>query len=220
MKAKSGTLACGIDIGVGRESQQDALVVSTQHDGYAVIDGMGGMGRGDEAAQVLAESLLQGFEKQTPFIQVQRQASETMREKGIFQGGACYVAFRLTGKELSVAWAGDVELFLAEEGEKIIFSTEKEGFGAWVFNSVQGKSEGKTNLASLEVKSGQRIYAATDGLWANIEPSIAIQETARLSPAEAVKHLAQRAKHKMIAEEKNSARDNLTILVYDIAFEE
>lgn len=215
IKTPTGELVCGIDIGINRKRQEDALVIDAQNDSFAVIDGMGGMGKGDAAARILAETLFLGFSGEKPFREMQVEASERMNEIGIYSGGACYTGIRIRDGHLLSSFAGDVQLVIANKEGEVVHIQKAEGVGNIVFNSVQGENAGKTSSDILELKTGYRCIVASDGLWGNIHPGIAAQEVAGLPLIDALTHLSTRAKNKMEHDQDEGKPDNLTILIYD-----
>lgn len=213
-----GRLAFGIDIGVGRERQEDRLVIDTTKEAYAVIDGMGGMGKGDEAAQALAETLQKGFAIETPFSVMQEEASLLMLQRGVIRGGACYMALRIKADNLEIGYAGDVEMIIVDENGEIVHHPEPQGAGNIVFNAVSGDDSGTTAQENYKLKNGYRIYLASDGLWKQLSPDEAVKSTQGLPVDQAVQKLAAEAMTKMRAPGAHG-KDNVTILVHDIRLE-
>lgn len=216
IEGKRGTLAFGTDIGIKRKRNEDALVVDLTRDKFAIIDGMGGMGKGDLAAKILAEEILKGFQDGAPADEVQHNAHERMKEMGVGEGGACYASLTLKNKEALINYAGDVELIIANAQGEITFRNEGEGHGNRVYNAVQGTSSGTTRTEIAWPHNGDRIYFASDGLWHNIDIEEAIRNTINLPIDEAVQTLVAAAKERMTSDEIEKYPDNITVLLYDL----
>mgnify|MGYP001570954125 CR=1 FL=1 len=217
IQGRRGPLAAATDIGIGRKKNEDALVLNTEKDGFAVIDGMGGMDYGERAAQILAEELQKGIERDTPIEEVQAAASKRMAERGVGEGGACYTAIKLIGNEAEIYRAGDVRLIIVDLATgKIRFETKDEGFGHKITNAVQGTNPGRTTKEKVEIRPQDRIYLASDGLWKNTAPEEVVKSTYEREADDALKTLYRMATEKM-KKDKKASLDNITVFIYDIA---
>lgn len=230
VKAKNGTVAYGSDEGVGsKEWNEDRVTVNTgDGNGFVVIDGMGGEGWegcGETAAQILAEEFQKGFQNGTSFEDIQKFAHQRMAAIDLGDGGACYVGFRIEGKKLNIAQAGDCKLIVLDKNGVIKFATTDEGFRNMVSNAITGNKQGKTTKSTADLEVGDHIVVASDGLFDNLSP----QEVADLirgkTIREAIFLLNTKVKEKMECfrtsgeeERKNmqAKPDNISILIYDI----
>jgi serine/threonine protein phosphatase PrpC len=216
IEGKSGLIVLGTDIGIQRKKNEDALVINTGKDRFAVIDGMGGEGNGDIAAGVFAEELKSGFAADTPTDEIQIKAHRRMQEASLGNGGACYAAIEVTENRCTIAHAGDVDVVIAASRGYIKFQSESEGAGSSVYNAVTGDSPGETTIETVSVNNGDRIYLASDGLWHNINIEEIIQRTIHLPVEKAIQMLVEEAKKRMVSDEVESYPDNITILIYDL----
>lgn len=212
-----GLLAYGTGEGVNYSPKnEDAVVVDTIHDAYAVIDGMGGMGHGDVAARILAEELMSGFQKGADVQRSQRSASERMAKAGVGKGGACYLAFKIRDGAADGWYAGDVQLAVLRNNH-VSFVTSPENLPMKrnvVTNSVRGVDAGATQRFTVELKDGDRIIVASDGLWDNISPEDVLRHVTGLPIHDAIKTLDALAKKKMT---KGGKPDNISVVIYDIS---
>ena len=224
VKAPNGTIAYGTDEGIGyKDVNEDAIVVNTgKGNGFAVIDGIGGGGHGDKAAQILAEEFQKGLNEGASFEDIQKSAHDRMRMKYMRGSGACYVGFKIDDKKLNVAQAGDVKLMVIDSNGAIKFETTDEGYGHVVFNAVSGSKQGNTTMNTVDLAVGDRIVVASDGLFDNLSPQEVSELIRGKTIQEAILLLNMNAKEKMQNHEDYKERgieakpDNISILIYDI----
>ena len=218
IKARSGVLALATDIGIGRARNEDAIVINTEQDAFAVIDGMGGYAHGDIAAKILAEEIQQGFNKNISFELVQKFAAHRLKENGMTEDGACYVAMHIKGRELFISRAGDVQIAIVEPvHDKVKFLSKTDGSGSQLTNAVCGIDAGKTHTEKIQIRVGDRIYIASDGFWGNIDIQKSLEENKRIQDvSEALKNLYETAIAKMKFGGGNP--DNISLMIYDVSF--
>lgn len=215
IRGRNGKIAFGTDIGVlyPKPENEDAVVIRTEENAFAVIDGIGGLWGGRLAAQILGKQILLGFTKRLSFEEIQKLASQEMGEAGIRDGGACYIGAQITEGSFTVHQAGDVKLIIINKHCEISFETQDEGYGAEIFNAVQGINSGRTRIYQHAIWEGDRIIAASDGLWDNISPSKAEALIRGETIGEAIRTLSDEAKQKM---QSGGKPDNISIVIYDI----
>jgi len=212
-----GVVAYGTDEGVNyKPVNEDSIVVDTAHDAFAVIDGMGGMNHGTLASRILAEEILAGFIKGDDIQLCQKSASYRMKSKGVGNGGACYLAFKMTENSVYGWYAGDLQLAVLRNNG-VAFVTQPENHPnklAIVTNAVQGSSEGDTQRFKVSLVDGDRIIAASDGLWDNFTPEDVARQIAGLSTQDAISKLNSLAKEKM---RSGGKPDNISVIIYDFS---
>ncbi len=213
---KVGTLVAATDIGFGRERNEDVVVV-VPGKGFAVVDGMGGHGKGDIAAKILAAELEKALSGQQTMTEARRAASRKMKERGLKAEGACFLSVQIVGNKLLIDRAGDPRLVVLSRDGKVKFETADESAGRIVFNSVQGKSPGDKTHEEIAVAVGDRVYAASDGLWGNddIESELKLAGTIDLVAAEALRKLYQSELEEMRSGRRKPG-DNITIVIQEI----
>ncbi len=221
--AKSGNVVLATEKGL-RDYNQDALVIDIERDAFAVVDGMGGYGKGELAAQIVAKAIKDDFEKPKMDPQtLQQEAHLLMRQNSIFDGGAVYLAGRieLNGKELSIYGAGDAELIvtssIGSDKGKIKFSSEPTPLE----NVPRGKGPGRPMITNgIRIGNHDRIVAAVDGLWDNVSKEEVAQIVANNKIHDALKQLAELAKQRMVGgrqgDENFGNPDNLSVVIYEI----
>ncbi len=123
------------------------------------------------------------------------------------------------GAVLEVAQAGDVRLVvLGEKGVKSATQDENNPQKKnMVFNFVSHDYQGKTTTCRFVLKEGDRIIAASDGLWDNLTSQNVYSLVKGKSPREAMAVLNKRVKKAMASDGKP---DNLSIVIYDFRPEE
>lgn len=223
VRTRYGIIAYGTDAGIGyKPENEDSVVVNSEQDCFAVVDGMGGEAHGKEASEILAQKLYEGFNAGSSFEEIQRQAHLTIQAEQWYDSGACYIAARIVGTELKIGQAGDVKLMVINEYGVIKFQTANEGFGGSVANAVSGRKQGCTTLNSVNLAVGDRIVVGSDGFFDNVSPQEIITFTHGKTIQEAIQILNQEAKKKMqdpksyLAQGLPAKPDNISIVIYDI----
>lgn len=186
-------ITAGTDRGEGKKKNEDRIVINAEKNFVAVIDGVGGYGDGDKAAQVLAENLVRSTDD------IDAAAEQAMMEMRAFHPkcGAVFISAKVMldrGKKyLDICQSGDAKLFVIDEKGKVVYETKDEsivqklvddhviseddalthGMRNVIGNQIRAypehKDEGKvTHLPRVEVRSGYRVYMYTDGVGDNL----------------------------------------------------
>lgn len=224
LRGPYGPIGCGTDEGFNYKQttagavNEDAVVVSPARNSFAVIDGMGSYGQGNIAAAIMGQTLLEGFRKSTPLADIQQNAHNRMRQKGLVEDGACYVAARIRRNILEIAQAGDVRLIVINRRGAVRFETTDEHL-LWpnrhaVSNAVSGWRAGETTTYLEEISPGDRIVAASDGLFANFESAKVAQLIQGKGVPEAFASLEQATRQAMTSH--TGKPDNRSLFIYDI----
>lgn len=209
----SGNIALGTDKGL-RDQNQDALVLDIRHNSFAVIDGMGGYDRGDQAAIAVAESIQNYFDQAaTDPRNLHIQAHRQMRELKLERNGAAYLMGQVgkNGKELSVSWSGDSQLIVIDTNGKIKYVTPPTSLE----QVPTGQRAGWPQQIRTELKNYDLVVAGTDGLWDNVMPEEVAGIVSKFKVNEALPKLADYAKTVMNDRSVGNP-DNLTIFIYQI----
>lgn len=221
LDGKNGPIGVVSSVGVGREINEDVVAVNLRANAFAVIDGMGGYEKGEQAAAILAEKLQKGFEREISMSEVHRSASRRMRNSGIGKGGACYIAGVIRGNNLDIYQAGDVRLVVIDKNGTVAHQTEDENLARMgkanvLTNSVSGSKPGRMTRETIRLDVGDTVVVASDGLWDNLSPQQVSKVISKLkSPYQVVQSLKKYALARM-KDRKKGKRDNLSILVYKI----
>jgi len=188
-----GELAYGCDAGIPKPNRtakenEDRVVVDTENNFFAVIDGVGGHDFGDVAAQYLAESLLQGeyseagikqsfaqavdkVAKYAPWLEHKEELMKTgkLSEEDIDSPDACVVACKLDGNEMTVFLAGDTRLLIVGKDGKVRFSTFDQGLSHTVASTFGHVVEGISHLRveKVTLEDGDRVCLMSDGVTDN-----------------------------------------------------
>ncbi len=174
IKTKLGEIAFITNRGIGyKDENEDALVIGAEQDAFSIIDGMGGVGGGAQAANIMAEQILNGWQNGMSSRHIQESAHRRMAEENLGGGGACYASTRIEGNILKVAQAGDVRVIVIREG-KVVWSTEDEGSILWplrnvVDNAITGENAGETVESSFTLEIGDMVVGGSDGLFDNFD---------------------------------------------------
>ena len=175
IKGKSGNIVLATDEGLKRNNE-DVLVLDTDSDAFAVVDGMGGYELGEIAARVVGEAIEEDFKKPNADpVDLRSRAELQMADEGVKKGGAVYLACRIEkdGKGLQVYKAGDAELIvvsgIGEDKGKIKFWSEPTPLNDALSPSSSHYKAGKSKIERAELKNYDYIIAATDGLWKSVD---------------------------------------------------
>ncbi len=216
VNAQNGEMAFGTDEGFGyKEKNEDAVYVNTEKNAFAVIDGMGGYGKGQQASIALVEEIQQAFVSDISIKQAQEQAHERMKKEGLVDDGACYIAVQIVDKVLKGYQAGDSRLIVLGKDGSVKFQSEDEGSGDIVDNAVQGKKAGKTTLFEAELEYGDRIIVASDGIWGSLTTDEIAQFLRNKSIEEAMRFIHDETKKRM--ESGKGKPDNRGIVIHDFS---
>ncbi len=216
VNAQNGKMAFGTDEGFGyKEKNEDAVYVNTEKNAFAVIDGIGGYGKGQQASIALVEEIQKAFVNDIPIRRAQEQAHERMKKEGLVSDGACYIAGQIVDKTLNGYQAGDVRLIVLGKDGQIKFQSEDEGIGDVVYNSVQGKKAGKTTYFEVELEYGDRVITASDGIWDSLTTDKVAKALYNKSAEEAMRFIHDETKKRM--ESGEGKPDNRGIVIYDFS---
>ena len=127
-----GEIMAGTDKGIDYKNCNEDRVVISPRDGFvAVVDGMGGEGDGELAAQILAEELLA---LPSDAKSVKYEAQLKMNRKNIETGGAVFISAQFSqdenGKFLNIVQAGDAKLIVVSGDGTVSFESEDDSLVA------------------------------------------------------------------------------------------
>ena len=162
---KYGLVSLASDIGVGYSVNEDRVFMDTSRNIFGVADGIGGYPHGAEAAQIIAEEIVQGIKAGVSPQVIQFEASSRMKQNQILMGGACYLYFQIEKKSASIFWAGDVQLKLFDQNGNLEYSSKSTE----IAKAPRGQSAGIVSSDSIDVMNYSTIIAASDGLWDNVD---------------------------------------------------
>ena len=214
VKGRNGKIAFGTDEGIGyKPVNEDAIFINTKANVFASIDGMGGMGKGDRAAQILAQEIQRGVRGRSSIQRIISGASNRMAKEGVGKGGACYIVGHIGENILNIYQAGDVKLIVVGRMGNVRFETEDEGMGSKVFNCVQGTNAGEITKSKVRLNIGDRIVVASDGLWDNYSPKQIAGYVHNKEIKQAISGINRSVKDLM--KSRRGKPDNINIIIYD-----
>ncbi|MGH7249691.1 MAG: hypothetical protein ACREGC_01840, partial [Minisyncoccia bacterium] len=127
---QSGDLAiAGTDKGVNyKDHNEDVIVISPNENFTAVLDGVGGGGKGGIAAEALGQALLEAPDDVR--FAVQKGISK-MAEKGLLVDETVFISVRLLGntkfgKYLEIFQSGDAKLIVIRKNGRINFESKDD----------------------------------------------------------------------------------------------
>jgi len=203
-----------------KKYNEDTLVINQRVNAFASIDGMGGAGGpydGKKAADILASQFKKFFQKGWDLDKVRILASQEMLKNGVIDGGACYLAGKITNDLLEIYQAGDARLIVINKNNRVNFETKDERPEGkarhLVTNCVQGKKAGDVNYYKTGLEFGDRIIVASDGLWDNLSTEQVVHIVQKRPTGEALKRLNEMSLAKMRSSVGKA--DNINVLIYD-----
>lgn len=229
-RSSNGLIVSGTDKGYGYENRnankenEDGGVIDLFRNCYAKVDALGGSSntpgyylRGDEARCHCEEALREGFAAGKSFTEVRDDMHRRMKEAQLAENGACFLAFRIEGKTLHLAYSGDVRLVIIGKDGKVRYQTKpnhEEENHDFVKGPVTGLNPGELMTNSLELQEGDRILAYSDGIDENLTPEQISGLIIGKSVEEAFKILADETERLMRSGQGKS--DNRTLLIFDL----
>ena len=193
-----------------KDKNEDRVVVDPAYNLAVVIDGMGGMGKGEEAAQLSAESFLQ--HPDDPVTAAISASNIIKNNEKMGSAGACYASTRIiideNGKKyLETSNAGDVKVLILRKG-KLIFESHDDSYVQALIDSgkitkdealyhperntvTKGISATHENfefsaLPLIPLEKGDLVMGLSDGIIDNITPQEIEEDIIGLKPAEII----------------------------------
>jgi serine/threonine protein phosphatase PrpC len=212
--AKGGSVAFLTDIGYKHWENEDALVLHTPSNSFAVVDGMGGMTDGGKASQIVAEELQKAFGNKSSLKDAHFTACRRMLAEN-FGGGACYTVFRIDRKDVEIIQGGDTGLIIASTRDgSIKFDSSKE-----INTDLRKAVHSNLTMPEMSHYSGlensDRLYMFSDGLSDNVSREELIQATYAMQPDEAVCYAYDHALERMKDKSQHGKPDNISLIVFD-----
>ena len=222
--------------GAVRGRNEDAILTDPTGRLWAVADGMGGLGHGDVASDIVIDSLETIDDEDAPAEALRTRladANAIMRaraaEPGMGPMGATVVAAIVSGAMAQIAWAGDSRAYLmrgghlrlitrdhtlvqdlVDRGELSAEAAERHPESHIITRAVGGDEVLDLEQVTLPVTDGDRLLLCSDGLTCCVyEPAIAGILTAAPTPGEACRDLIRAAL-------QAGAPDNVSVIVIDI----
>lgn len=179
-----GRLSCGLEIcaatyvGVNREQNEDAIIISPLYDQLIVIDAMGGYGNGNVARDIFIQNSLKHLDDiEQSVLKTQKQYDENKLQ----YGGVCLTHLKVVPSNngdfmLFLSQAGDVHTVLFDQSGKLRYESKDEAIGHRVFNAIISKSAtdlqrtngwnkfGKLTRTKIQAGSGWRLAIYSDGI--------------------------------------------------------
>ena len=158
-----------------------------------VCDGMGGHAMGDVAAETVCNSIcefwkqnIQVSDSESKIIEACKVASDALyaRSRVVrpIEMGTTLVFASLEGNTVTIAHCGDSRCYLLRDGE-VVYQTQDHAdphMGSEVVTKCffsMASEVAVPDIAQFEVKSGDRIFLCSDGVYKSMAPQIL---TARL----------------------------------------
>ena len=184
------------EVGVRRANQDVCRIVEMpEHDRtlMVVCDGMGGHAMGDVAAEIVCNAVCDFWETHPDcgdsaqkVIKACSQASDALYKRSRvvrpIEMGTTLVMASVEGNKVTIAHCGDSRCYLLRDGE-VVHQTQDHSdphMGSEVVTKCFFSMDSEVavpDIAQFEVKSGDRIFLCSDGVYKSMAPQIL---TARL----------------------------------------
>lgn len=210
-------IVAGSDRGIGYKfHNEDRVAVSPGCEFVVVVDGMGGEGQGDKAANISIEELIRTPDDQEVGA---REASKRIN-KECPGSGAAFISARILREEgkiyLEESYLGDCQLLLVRDGEVKFVSgqdsyvldlvklggiTADQALYSECRNVVTGgilQKHEKVKKERIEVQSGDRVLLMSDGISDNLTSDEIAESISGLSPGQAMKKISDITDQRMI----------------------
>ncbi len=240
------------DVGRRRKLNEDAVLVAPEEDLYVVCDGMGGHNAGEVASRMAIESLHSFIEKSAKEKEItwpygldvelsfegnRLQTAIKLANKRVFKAadnreeytgmGTTVVAGLVSGKVLTIGWAGDSRCYLLREGKLTQLTTDDSWVSAaWtegilnpeeierhplrnvITKAVGAKESLDVNVVEHQFQAGDLALLCSDGLHSMINDE-AIHQILTPSPDE----LAAAADKLIAAANEAGGKDNVSVVL-------
>jgi serine/threonine protein phosphatase PrpC len=177
LQFKGKTIFLAVDKGLpkpGYETQpnEDRIVVINAADEIVLadIDGMGGYGHGDVAAEIFGNTIRDGVEIKASTNKIVLEASRQLLQNGLENAGVCFAVGRIKGDELAVSYAGDTRCVVVR-GNKVVFATKDQGFLSTVSNATTGLLVAETEETTIHLEPNDKVLFISDGITDQFTPS-------------------------------------------------
>jgi serine/threonine protein phosphatase PrpC len=225
--ASGDVVVAGTDKGVDyKDHNEDVVAVSPEKNFIVVADGMGGYGRGDQAARILAENLLL---QPNDVTKGAAKAVEDMRDQGMRKEGAVFISARVldsdeSKKSLEVFQSGDAKMIIVKKDGSISFESVDESYIQDILNFGQITPDealyhnGRNMVTSaisphlsgqpksyedVEVEPGDAVLLMSDGISDNITADeIGHKVKEGMTPSELYVWLSESTKERMTNKDK------------------
>ena len=183
-----------------RESNQDRVAVLRMKECslFVLCDGVGGLHKGDEAAEFVSTNLASWWGTRTGWADCVRKVHEACRRVFIALAkkrtsmGTTMVMAALEGDVLTVGWCGDSRCYVYRPGVGQVFVTEDHrasdgaGHGPLMrgFFSYGGADRAKPDVRRLVCRAGDTVLLCSDGVHDCLEPAVLEGQLASGLPVE------------------------------------
>lgn len=209
--------AAACDKGINYKNHNEDRVVAVPNAGFfVVIDGVGGQGSGDKAAEILAKSFATNQNVAEATKDASNKMAREVQEQSLDErSGAAFVSAKLhrtdASMELEYHYAGDCSLMVFHADGRISVGKVDSWTDRFqvpedealyhpkrnvILNSVDAKQP-KIKSDRITVNQADRVILASDGISDNLTPEEIRQLTKNLSPQQAIKKLDQITSQRM-----------------------
>ena len=194
----------------GRTENQDYALFDKQADVFVVVDGMGGYDNGALSAQVVGEGIIEGMKDGLHPVKMHHELAAKLREAGVRNGGAVYIAGRIEKKKLHLTHAGDCSLLIVDRRGDLREHIKP----GRVAEGIRATDPGRATQITVRIENGDKIIGLTDGITDNTEIEVLQQVLKQRDIQKALRTVKEEAMKGMETLEGN--KDNITLLVYEI----
>lgn len=239
-------IAAGSCQGIGyKKINEDRIVLMPELNSFSVIDGLGGPGGGDKAADLFSRALL-SIKKidRVSLLDLLQNIVELMKSDMVLRkSGVCFLTVWVVNSKFYICYAGDVRLIIWDSEHENYFETLDHSMineliatdnlspedalfhpsRHIVTKALTGNMKVNVDFLQIPIYKGYRFLIASDGLWDNYTSEEVTEITRKKTLEESYKILMEKSLLKMSNRNVKSYEgklqpkpDNISILAGEI----
>jgi len=170
---KYGKIVWMNDVGKYDWVNEDNLIIVSDKGAFASIDGMWSYWNWKQASDIFAQEYWVWVTQGKTIEEIHKKAHLRMKSEWIWEGWVAFVSWKINNDYIDIHHVGDARVMILSKDGTIKFVTQdhKDDLNnlSLLTNAVQWINPGKLEYNRIPLDDGDRIIAASDGLWDNIK---------------------------------------------------